>query len=544
MIGAAPNQRTQSGWPSATGTGLGCWRPRQGIWSCGFPSCLPAGSFLASRLERRRGLDQALFAVVMQAYLHGVPTGKVDDLVRAWVLIAVAPRARCRGAAPTLRRGRRVPGCKARVNRRVVCQAVVVATGVAGDGHTEVLGLAVGDSAEELLACTSFPVSHWKQLWSTIPGAAAQGDQASHRRGGVFPNLRRCSAWPERSWLRRTRSGRSATAATCPKPPWPWSPRRPRRWRPPSFCRHRLPTLTPHGTTSYTTPRGVTPSVMTSASNSCLEGQATQERRVECGEQPRRSRPAQPRGTPPPHRRSTNRPRRGEADADTDADTRRDTGRPLTVCPVSGCPCGIPEASTCGRCLRGPHPMTAERWLSGAARRQFRDPRREADPGGDRFLAALSDTYEAVAPVPDRTTLRYVAVPDLEGDESGVLDLFMERAPAAGPVPSPVGVVTHLPQAAGGGSSGTRGWLRVEIRPRGGGSPESRPPLVVLVPTGASGPRRCACHASGRPCRERAAPSGRSGLGRAGPCWPDDRSSWSLPFRAGRQPSQSGGPPC
>jgi hypothetical protein len=38
--------------------------------------------------------------------------------------------------------------CKARVNRRVVSQAVVIATGVAADGHREVLGFAVGDSED------------------------------------------------------------------------------------------------------------------------------------------------------------------------------------------------------------------------------------------------------------------------------------------------------------------------------------------------------------------------------------------------------------
>ena len=35
------------------------------------------------RQERRRRVDQALFAVVMEAYLHGVSTRKVDDLVKA-----------------------------------------------------------------------------------------------------------------------------------------------------------------------------------------------------------------------------------------------------------------------------------------------------------------------------------------------------------------------------------------------------------------------------------------------------------------------------
>ena len=44
---------------------------------------LRTGSFFPSLLERRRRVDQALFAVVMEAYLHGVSTRKVDDLVRA-----------------------------------------------------------------------------------------------------------------------------------------------------------------------------------------------------------------------------------------------------------------------------------------------------------------------------------------------------------------------------------------------------------------------------------------------------------------------------
>jgi putative transposase len=44
---------------------------------------LRAGSFFPSILERRRRIDRALFAVVMEAYVHGVSTRKVDDLVQA-----------------------------------------------------------------------------------------------------------------------------------------------------------------------------------------------------------------------------------------------------------------------------------------------------------------------------------------------------------------------------------------------------------------------------------------------------------------------------
>jgi putative transposase len=44
---------------------------------------LRVGSFFPSLLERRRRVDQAPLAVVMEAYLHGVSTGKVDDPLRA-----------------------------------------------------------------------------------------------------------------------------------------------------------------------------------------------------------------------------------------------------------------------------------------------------------------------------------------------------------------------------------------------------------------------------------------------------------------------------
>jgi putative transposase len=45
--------------------------------------------------------------------------------------------------------------CKARVNRRMGAQAVVIATGVAADGHREVVGFAVGDS-EDVAFWTAF----------------------------------------------------------------------------------------------------------------------------------------------------------------------------------------------------------------------------------------------------------------------------------------------------------------------------------------------------------------------------------------------------
>src|SRR5829696_1426339 len=127
---------------------------------------LRAGSFFPSLLERRRRIDQALVAVVMEAYLHGVSTRKVDDLVRALgadtgisksevsricadldeEVAAFRDRSLAEHAFPYVFLD--ATYCKARVNRRVVSQAVVIATGVAADGHREVLGFAVGDSED------------------------------------------------------------------------------------------------------------------------------------------------------------------------------------------------------------------------------------------------------------------------------------------------------------------------------------------------------------------------------------------------------------
>ncbi len=47
------------------------------------PKLRAAGSFFPSLLERRRRVDQSLFAVIIEASLHGTSPGKVDDLAKA-----------------------------------------------------------------------------------------------------------------------------------------------------------------------------------------------------------------------------------------------------------------------------------------------------------------------------------------------------------------------------------------------------------------------------------------------------------------------------
>jgi putative transposase len=165
VIGAAPHERTPDRTAQRNGS-----RPRTLTTTAGdlelrIPK-LRAGSFFPSLLERRRRIDQALFAVVMEAYLHGVSTRKVDDLVKALGADTGISKSEVSRICADLDeevaafRDRSLGDlafpyvfldatyCKARVNRRVVSQAVVIATGVAADGHREVLGFAVGDSED------------------------------------------------------------------------------------------------------------------------------------------------------------------------------------------------------------------------------------------------------------------------------------------------------------------------------------------------------------------------------------------------------------
>ncbi|MDF3294437.1 IS256 family transposase, partial [Streptomyces silvisoli] len=128
---------------------------------------LRSGSFFPSLLERRRRIDRALYAVVMEAYVHGVSTRAVDDLVKALGAdsgISKSEVSRICGELDqelAVFRSRpldhvRFPYmyldatyCKARVNHQIVSRAVVIATGITEEGGREVLGVMVGDSESE-----------------------------------------------------------------------------------------------------------------------------------------------------------------------------------------------------------------------------------------------------------------------------------------------------------------------------------------------------------------------------------------------------------
>jgi transposase-like protein len=127
---------------------------------------LRAGSFFPSLLERRRRIDRALFAVVMEAYVHGISTRKVDDLVKALGVDSGISKSEvsriCAGLDVELEAFRNrsldhvefpyvfadATYIKGRLRGRVVSRAVVIATGVTATGDREVLGVEVGDSED------------------------------------------------------------------------------------------------------------------------------------------------------------------------------------------------------------------------------------------------------------------------------------------------------------------------------------------------------------------------------------------------------------
>ncbi len=82
VIGAAPHERTEDRTTHRNGTRPKTVSSTAGDLTVKIPE-LRTGSFFPTLLEPRRRVDIALHAVVMEAYVHGVSTRKVDDLVAA-----------------------------------------------------------------------------------------------------------------------------------------------------------------------------------------------------------------------------------------------------------------------------------------------------------------------------------------------------------------------------------------------------------------------------------------------------------------------------
>ena len=140
------------------------WETRAGTVPLQIPK-LRKGSYFPTFLEPRRTAEKALVAVIQEAYVQGISTRSVDDLVKAMGMSGISKSQVSRLCEEIDERvnaflDRPLEGdwpfvwldatyIKVRQSGRIVSVAVIVAVGVNNEGKREVLGLTVGVSEAE-----------------------------------------------------------------------------------------------------------------------------------------------------------------------------------------------------------------------------------------------------------------------------------------------------------------------------------------------------------------------------------------------------------
>ena len=163
LVGAERHERSEDRTAYRNGSRARTWDTRLGTIELAIPKVRP-GTYFPSLLQPRRRAEQALLTVVQEAYVHGVSTRKVDDLVKALGLDGMSKSEVsriCGDLDPLVEafRTRALAGeypylwldatyHKVRIDGRVVSQATVVAIGVTLAGERQVLGVDVGSSED------------------------------------------------------------------------------------------------------------------------------------------------------------------------------------------------------------------------------------------------------------------------------------------------------------------------------------------------------------------------------------------------------------
>jgi transposase-like protein len=140
------------------------WETRAGSVELRIPK-LRQGSYFPAFLEPRRLAEKALTAVVQEAYVHGVSTRSVDDLVKAMGMSGISKSQvsrLCKDIDEKVKAflNRPLEGdwpylwidatyVKVRQAGRIVSVATIIAVAVNGEGRREVLGMATGPSEAE-----------------------------------------------------------------------------------------------------------------------------------------------------------------------------------------------------------------------------------------------------------------------------------------------------------------------------------------------------------------------------------------------------------
>ena len=211
-IGADPWERNGERTTHRNGHRPRVLSTKAGDLQLGIPK-LRKGSFFPELLEPRRRIDQALYAVVMEAYVNGVSTRSVDDLVAAMGVdtgISKSEVSRiCSGLDDRVEafRGRTLGHVAfpyvyldaTYINVRddalgqVVSRAVVIATGITANGDREILGVDIGDSEDE---------TFWTRFLRSLKDRGLGGVRLviSDAHAGLKASIRKC--FTGASWQR------------------------------------------------------------------------------------------------------------------------------------------------------------------------------------------------------------------------------------------------------------------------------------------------------------------------------------------------------
>jgi putative transposase len=164
LTGAAPGERSPDRINQRNGYRDRVWETRAGTVELHIPK-LRKGSYFPAFLEPRRMAEKALTAVIQEAYVQGVSTRSVDDLVKAMGMSGISKSQVSRlceeidGKVKAFLE-RPIEGdwpyiwidatyLKVRRGGRIVSVAAIIAVGVNSDGRREVLGMEIGTSEAE-----------------------------------------------------------------------------------------------------------------------------------------------------------------------------------------------------------------------------------------------------------------------------------------------------------------------------------------------------------------------------------------------------------
>jgi transposase-like protein len=161
LCGAGRHERSEERRNHRNGYRPRAFETRLGTLDLKIPK-LRKGSYFPAFLEPRKTAERALVAVVQEAWIQGVSTRKVDDLVQAMGMSGISKSQVSKLCEEIDERvnaflTRPLEGewpyvwldatyLKVREGGRIVSVAVIIATGVNRDGRREILGLGIGPS--------------------------------------------------------------------------------------------------------------------------------------------------------------------------------------------------------------------------------------------------------------------------------------------------------------------------------------------------------------------------------------------------------------